>query len=230
MNCSNYRINKLSFVHIPKTAGVSLHDELEKYFGKENSIRFGDKKARPLFLSMEPEQLKKYDYITGHLTIMDLSQKGIHYPTISVLREPCRRLISLQHYLTNSNREGHQGLSFKDIGELLQYMWSNKQINVQCWHLGGRSRFELAVESIKKNNIFVVPLEYYQDLLETLSDLLGTPLRNLHRNVTHYKTSVDVDDLQHDLLDPVIGDDKKLFSYVKENYESLKQEFIQSLA
>ncbi len=230
MDHSNCSINKLSFVHIPKTAGLSLHAELQKHFGKEKTIRFGDSEGRNLFLSIDPEQLKKYDYITGHINIEELSKKGIHYPTISVLRAPVSRLFSLQNYLTDSNHEDHQGFSFNDIEQLLQYMFSRKAFNMQCWHLGGRPSFELAVESIRKNNIFVVPLEYYQDLLETLSDLLGTPLRNLHRNVTQYKTSVDVDDLKHDLLDPIIGEDKKLFSYVKESYESLKQAFIQSLA
>lgn len=230
MDYPNCNINKLSFVHIPKTAGLSLHAELEKYFGKEKSIRFGNQEKRALFLSMEPEQLKKYDYITGHVSIDELSQKGIHYPTISVLREPVRRLISLQNYLTNSNHEDHQGFSFNNIEQLLQDMLSKKAINLQCWHLSGRPSFELAVESIRKNNIFVVPLEYYQDLVDTLSDLLGTPLRNIQTNVTQYKTSVDADDPKYDLLDPIISDDKKLFTYVKKNYESLKQKFIQSLA
>ena len=230
MNHSNCSINKLSFIHIPKTAGVSLHTELQKHFGKEKSIRFGSKERRDLFLSMEPEQLKKYDYITGHLSVAELSQKGIHYPTISVLREPVRRFISMQHYLTNSNLKEHQGVVYKNIEQLLQDKLSKKVINQQCWHLCGKPSFALAVESIRNNNIFVVPLEYFQDLIDTLSGLLRTPLGNIHRNITQYKTSFNADDPKYDRLDPVIHDDKKLFSYVKQNYESLKREFIQSLA
>ncbi|GEM_PF-2760227 len=230
MNRSNCRLNKLSFVHIPKTAGLSLHAELEKHFGKEKSIRFGSKELRDLFLSMEPEQLKKYNYITGHICIEELSQKGIHYPTISVLREPVRRFISMQHYLTNSNFKEHQGAIYNNIEQLLQDKLSKRAINQQCWHLCGKTSFARAVESIRRNNIFVAPLEYYQDFIETLSDLLGTYLSNLHINVTQYKTSFDTDDPKYDQLDPVIGDDKKLFLYVKQNYESLKQDFIKSLA
>ncbi len=230
MDRSNCSINKLAFVHVPKTAGMSLHTELKKYFGKKKSIRFGNQEERFLFLSMESEQLKNYDYVGGHISFEELSKKGIHYPTISVVREPVRRLISLQHYITNSDLKEHQGVSFNSIELLLQDIFSQKAFNMQCWHLCGRPSFELAVQSIRKNNIFVVPLEYYQDLVDTLSGLLGTPLSNLRRNVTQYKNSVDVDELKHDLFDPIIGEDKKLFSYVKQNYESLKQEFIQSLA
>ncbi len=230
MECSDHNINNLSFIHIPKTAGLSLHAELERYFGKEKTIRFGDKEGRSLLLSMEPETLKNYDYIGGHISVEELSNKGIHYPIISVVREPVRRLISLQHYITNSNHQEHQGVEFSGIEQLLQDMFSKKLFNMQCWHLCGRPSFDLAVESIRKNSILVVPLEYYQNLIETLSQLLGAPLSNLQKNVTQYKTSVDVGDLEHDLLGPIIGDDMKIFSYISENYESLKQAFIQSLA
>lgn len=227
---SNYSINQLSFIHIPKTAGLSLHAELVGHFGVENTIRIGNQEDRALFLSMESEQLKNYAYVAGHISIKELSEKGIHYPTISVLREPFRRLVSLQHYLTNSDHKQHQGLNFNNIDQLLQDMFLKKTFNMQCWHLCGRPSFELALQSIRYNNIFVVPIEYYQDLLDTLSDLLGIVLCNQRINATQYKTPVDVDGPKNELLDPIIGDDKKLFSYVKENYEIIKQAFVQSLA
>jgi hypothetical protein len=230
MNRFNCNINKLSFIHIPKTAGLSLHAELVGYFGVENTIRIGSQEERALFFFMESEQLKNYAYIAGHISVKELSQKGIHYPTISVLREPVRRLVSLQHYLTNSDHKEHQGLNFNNIDQLLQEMFLKKTFNLQCWHLCGRPSFELALQSIRNNNLFVVPLEYYQDLLDTLSDLLGITLCNQCINVTQYKTPVDIDGLKNELLDLIIGDDKKLFSYVMQNYESLKQAFIQSLA
>ena len=229
MDRSDSIIKKLSFVHIPKTAGLSLHAELEKYFGKENSLRVGNQEMRSVFLSMKVNELKNYSYISGHISFSELSERGINYPAISVLREPVRRLISLQNYITNSNHKEHEGIGYDNIELLLQEMFYKNKCNLQCWHLCGRPSFELAVESIKKNNIFVVPLEYYQDLIETLSELLGTPLINRHINVTQYKTVVDADDLKYDLLDPVLGDDKKLFLYVTQNYENLKQGFIRSL-
>jgi hypothetical protein len=230
MDRANCIFNKLAFVHIPKTAGLSLHAELEKFFGDKNSLRIGNQEMREVFLLMAPEQVQKYSYITGHISVAELAQKGIFYPTISVLREPIERLISLQHYITNSDRKEHQGIGFKNIEMLLENMISEKKINMQCWHLSGANTFELALESIRKNNIFVVPLEYYQDLLATLSVLLQAPLNNLHINVTNYSATVDASDLKHELLDPIVGDDRKLFSYVKQNYEILKQEFIHSLS
>ena len=223
-------INKLSFVHIPKTAGLSLQAELENYFGKEKTIRIGNQEEREKFLSMKPEKLKSYDYISGHISVKELSQKGVHYPIISVLREPVKRLVSLQHYLTNSNLDQHRGVDFNNIDMLLEYMLSRGEFNMQCWHLCGTPSFKLATESIKTNNIFVIPLEYYQDLLDTLSDLLGISLKNRHINVTKYTNLIQSDDIKHELLDPLIGEDKKLYSYVKENYKNLKREFIQSLA
>ena len=230
MDHLNCVLDKLSFVHIPKTAGISLHSELEKHFGKEKTIRFGDKKRRNLFLSMETDQLKKYNYITGHILLPELIQKGINYPTISVMRDPVRRLVSLQHYMTNSNLSDHNGCNFKNFDDCLQYLFSNNSCNVQCWHLCGRGNFDAAVDSIRTNNIFVAPLEYYQDLIDTLSNLLGTHIDNIHKNITKYKDSVeDTDNLNHTLLDPLIGEDKKLFSYVKNNYENIKQEFIKHL-
>lgn len=229
MDRANCRIDKLSFVHIPKTAGLSLHAELEKYFGAENSIRIQNQEDRALFSNMTQKQLEQYSYITGHISVGELTRRGINYPIISVLREPVRRLISLQHYLTNSDHKEHLGINFENIEVLLQNMFNKKEFNLQCWHLCEKENFELAVESIRKNNIFVVPLEYYQDLIETLSGLLGTPLSNISINVTQYKAEVGAINLKHDLLEPIIGEDIKLFSYVKQNYENLKHAFIQSV-
>lgn len=229
MNNSKRYMNKLSFVHIPKTAGLSLHDELEKHYGKACSLRVGSREDRCFFLSMSTEQLYKYNYIGGHVSVEELSKKEINYPIISVVREPVKRLISLQNYLTNSNRNEHQGINYESIEQLLKNMLHEGQINMQCWHLSGKHSYDCAIESIKNNKIFVVPLEHYQDLIDTLSNLLGTPLSNRRSNVTQYKTSINSDNLNNEILDHIIGDDNKLFSYVKQNYENLKKEFIQSL-
>ncbi len=63
------KIRRLLFVHIPKTAGISLHSQLEKAFPASQSIRFGNRTANARFPQMGPEQFQNFAYITGHQSL-----------------------------------------------------------------------------------------------------------------------------------------------------------------
>jgi len=229
---STNRLNSLVFIHIPKTAGLSLHHVLVKHFGKTNSIRIGNQEDRAWFLENPPEELKKYCYIAGHISQSEVLNKSINYPSIAIVRNPWERMVSLLRYFRTSNLPAHQNLKFDGFESFAEHYTRTGQFNMQCWHFSGTHKPDDSVEAVAMINrchMYVAPLEYYGDFLKTLSGLLGTRLENVYINVTPKGKPVTLTNADRRLLEPLIGEDLKLYEYVKENYESLKHSFIESV-
>ncbi|MCD4743969.1 MAG: sulfotransferase domain-containing protein [Desulfobacteraceae bacterium] len=219
-------LDKLAFVHIPKTAGLSLHAVLEEHFGKASSIRFGNQEDRARFFELSSDALKKFDYITGHLSMKELHGKEVDFPAVAVVRDPLNRLVSMLQYYRKSNLSDHQSLKFDEVKKFAAHMQKTGQYNMQCWHLGGTHKFGDAVEMIHRKCLYVAPLEYYDDFLRTISELIGTQLKSIQRNVTPKDDSIQFKDKDYSLLEPLIGDDLKLVKYIKQNYKEIKENFI----
>ncbi len=225
---SQSNIDHLAFIHIPKTAGLSLHAVLESHFGKQASYRAGNVEERDQFLKTPSAGFRGYSYITGHLSLRELLDKGIDFASVAVVRNPLERLVSLLGYQRKSSLSEHKDLKFDRIESFVEHMTRTGQFNMQCWHLSGTHKFEDAVEMIHRHHIYVAPLEYYDDFLSTLSGLLGSQLENVRVNVTPKGDPITLTDSDRQLLEPLIGEDMKLVEYIKENYDRLKNDFIEN--
>jgi len=222
-------LDKLAFIHIPKTAGLSLHTVLEKHFGKAFSVRFGNQEDRTRFSESTYEDLQLFHYITGHLSMKELQEKEVEYPSVALVRNPIDRLVSMLKYYRKSNLSDHRSLKFNEINSFVEHMKKTGQYNMQCWHFSGTHKFEQAVEMIRRESIYVAPLEYYDDFLITISDLIGAHLKNEHHNVTPKDDSIQFRDSDYALLGPLIAEDLKLVKYIKQNYEEIKNNFIEKV-
>jgi len=90
---------KLYFLHIPKTAGISISDTLGKIANKRRLSMLG-----PMILDHLEENPKwaKSDILVGHLGLLPLDYK---YDYFTVLRDPMERLFS--HYSHIKRGVGH---------------------------------------------------------------------------------------------------------------------------
>jgi sulfotransferase famil protein len=220
------KLDRLAFVHIPKTAGLSLHAVLEKHFGKACSVRFGNQEDRTRFSELSSEALNSFHYITGHLSMKELQDKEVDYPTVAVVRDPIDRLVSILKYYRKSELSDHRGLKFNEVKSFVEHMKNSGQYNMQCWHFGGTHKFEHAVEMIYRNCLYVAPLECYDDFLMTISGLIGAQLKNVRLNVTPKDDSIQFRDTDFTLLEPLIIEDLKLVNHIRNNYEEIKKNFI----
>ena len=87
---------KVVFLHIPKTAGQSVHSELETFFGPDrvSPVRVHTQAQDTCF--PDPE---KYDLFSGHIDWHDMERiTGPKY-VFSVLRDPLARIASFYFYL-----------------------------------------------------------------------------------------------------------------------------------
>ena len=89
-------MSKVHFLHIPKTAGQSVHQLLVDTFGCENTC--------PLRVNSQITQenitdIKKYDVVSGHFDWDILLNQSPADFTFTVLRKPVDRILSFYHYL-----------------------------------------------------------------------------------------------------------------------------------
>lgn len=107
---------RIVFLHIPKTAGQSIHAALENAFGKQAvcPARVNDQLKQ-----MSISEINRYQVFSGHLdwTLLDCL-KGPTY-VFTVLREPLDRLLSFYFFLRKQGEQmkseerqkpGNQGL------------------------------------------------------------------------------------------------------------------------
>lgn len=226
------RINELLFVHIAKTAGLSLHSQLTSAFGEAASIRFGDFASVQRFQGLSGDRLRRYRYITGHIPLKDFRAKGISYPAITVIRKPIDRLVSMYRYLNQSDHPDHVKLKFRSFEHFAEYVRSQAPLrNDQCEYIGGSKTFGAALDTIARETLYVVPLCRFGDMVGVLSALLPRPITNVHLN----KSREGPDEPDPGLgvrgeLERYLEADIKLYEAVTRDYPQLKEAFLERLA
>ena len=225
-------MKKLLFVHIPKTGGLSLNSELTNVFGAQKCIRFGDHESVEKFKThLSITELKEYAYIVGYLPLNEFRAKGIDYPAAAILRNPIDRLLSMYNYLNQSDHPDHIQLKFEAIDNFIDYILNNDIYNnIQCQFIGGEKEHETSIDVVKNELIYVAPLPFLKDMIETLSQILGQPLQVVHINQGN-KTQKYAEDrlVIEKKLTQYWEEDLKLYEFVQENYFDLKQRFLEKI-
>ena len=115
------------FLHIPKTAGQTVHFELERALGKGNvsPVRVNEQ-----WVLHSIKDLKKYSLHSGHIdwSLVDFVPEP--KITFTVLRDPLERIASLYLYLLNKSQSmsdeelssrGNRGLNFVRSVDVNEY-------------------------------------------------------------------------------------------------------------
>lgn len=226
------KLDKLLFVHIPKTAGISLNNQLKGVFGGNRSIRFGNSSAVQKFRTLSTNELRKYSYITGHIPLQQFRDKGIDYPALTVIREPVDRLVSTYRYLQGSDHPDHKNLKFDGIEGFIDHVKSKQRSNwqnTQCKFISGTGTCDASVRVIETDMIYVVPLPRFDDMIENLSRLLPQTLESVHLN----KSKRAEDDRDRDMiraeLESFFTEDFELYKIVTQNYTEMRDIFLRKL-
>lgn len=95
----------IAFLHIPKTAGQSIHHWISNNY---NSDEICPARTNDQLFKLAPTELKKYKFFSGHLDWNIL--KSIHSfdYVFSVLRRPDERIISFYFYLKKEAQRLHR--------------------------------------------------------------------------------------------------------------------------
>ena len=87
---------KIIFLHIPKTAGQSVHQLLIDFFGKDRVCPARENKQ---LLSYSKQEMDKYQVFSGHFDWCIFDNLPGYKFTFTVLREPPARILSFYFYL-----------------------------------------------------------------------------------------------------------------------------------
>ncbi len=216
---------RLLFVHVPKTGGISLFRALRKIYTEPKTIRFteGSIEDKNKYLTMTHEEVRNYNFITGHLTLPLFTSKPIEdYLVMTVVREPIDREISAYFYIKSWKEHPlHNKVKPLDLFQYLDMLDSQKMRNPQCWFLSEDWTFEAARKIIDKKVHLSAPIEYLNEFCAALFQKHNIPEFELTMaNKTSFR--VGIHELHPDIihrLEDMLQDDIKIYNYIKQNFE-----------
>ena len=217
---------RLLFLHIPKTAGISLFYALKKIYGNEYTLRYDvlSIENRNKYLSMSHDELYKYNFITGHFTLPVFKNKNIsNYKIITILRDPIDRELSAFFYVkTETKHPLYEKYKDMDLYQYLDHFEKSGIRNFQCWQLCEKNSFEAAKEVIDNQIFLSATNDNLKAFYKILQYKLNLPeIEVMHKNKTSFRLSVK--ELHPDIVNRfrnLTEEDYKLYNYVKENFRN----------
>lgn len=124
------------FVHIPKTAGTSFYEALQKNVLVRLLFDYGDEspKSNPELIRLGPEHLTaesqvfqsgKYNFICGHVRYKKYAHCVPPESAVSIVRNPVERVVSEYQHLKR-----HQGFNVSFHGFISSLCQQNKQLKM----------------------------------------------------------------------------------------------------
>jgi hypothetical protein len=217
---------RILFVHVPKTAGMSLYYALARLVGERSAIRFaeGSKAVRERYLAMDDQELRRHRLISGHLPLHVFMQKPLDdYRLITLVRDPIERELSAYFYVKTWDKHPRHE-TMRDM-DLYQYLDERERKagsrNLQCRVVGGAPSFEAARRAIDERYMLAAPVEYLDQFCAHLARRLGSaPLKLERSNVTSFRMSAaEVHPGIIERFRRLTRGDRELYRYVKAKFE-----------
>jgi hypothetical protein len=211
------------FVHIPKTAGISLYTAMAKQFGPEHSLRYprSTEAFKQQFMRLSDEELHRYRLISGHFNLPFWLQRDLGGRVIvALVREPVERALSTYRYtMSFTGHPRHAMVRNMGIaGFVDSYVAETARHNRQCRSLCGSGDFLAAREMAQKQIDLLGSVEDIAMLTKGLGERLGVPL-DLgveNRSTLEHPKRSDLDAALIARLESCNVEDCKLWAYVSE--------------
>jgi len=207
---------QLVFVHIPKTAGLSLHAALENIYGKESTLRIGNDDDLKRLRQMPDNQVIDKAFLSGHFFYRDIKNRcRPDAILISILRDPIRRILSNYNYITNWDKHPLYEQTIRQ--SFSEHVNANKNFfrGLCCRQLSDVPKADAAIEVIKSRYALVGTSNHLPAFVDALGRLVG-------QNIVQERTNVSLGqgpniDLSSDLCQSLLEiteEDRKLFNYL----------------
>jgi hypothetical protein len=236
------------FLHIPKTAGTSLHQILSREYGSRSLW------IRGVFTGFDQIQkanaLKLADcrLIRGHMYFGLHSCVGRPFSYFTMVRNPVERVISYYNYhqkeAVNSSSRDHWWINLgRNLPPLEQYITDNKldrEIdNGQLRRIAGdlrpvgecdRSMIDVAKQVVDQSFMAVGLTERFDESVALYHLLLGWRKLPLHVDAKRQKDKAPVDSRLRDILSERLALEIEFYEWLEERFQQQMLEFQQEIS
>jgi len=232
------------FLHVPKTAGTTLHHILERCYPRNQICSFKDPNYRSElenFQKLSTETREAYRLIKGHLSFGFHRHLPGRSTYITFLREPVARALSFYHY-ARSHPEHYLypllGDDHVDLKILLRQRTptTHELFNLQTSMVAGdewddperpadRAALERAKQNLRSHFDVVGLTEEFDTSLRLRRRRFGWKVRFYTRkNVTRRKDQIDnLDPETHSLLREANALDIELYQFARELFDAQRR-------
>jgi len=232
------------FLHVPKTAGTTLHHILERCYPRNQICSFKDPNYRSElenFQKLSTETREAYRLIKGHLSFGFHRHLPGRSTYITFLREPVARALSFYHY-ARSHPEHYLypllGDDHVDLKILLRQRTptTHELFNLQTSMVAGdewddperpadRAALERAKQNLRSHFDVVGLTEEFDTSLGLLRRRFGWKVRFYTRkNVTRRKDQIDnLDPETHSLVREANALDIELYQFARELFDAQRR-------
>lgn len=203
------------FLHAQRSGGRNFRSSfLERVFGKGRIYhpRLVEKFVQ--WKNIEERDVEGFAAYAGHHNFMIKDWRRPVY-FITIVRDPIRRVASLQRYIQGNVEHRFHDISFLELDRFYSEgvnINPSYFSNIQCRRCCGAPKFELAVDNIKKYFLGVGTTEALQEFSDCLSEALGFEKSKVRDPETPQKRG----DLTSEIIEEGEVNDYKLWNWARD--------------
>lgn len=215
------------FVHIPKTAGMSIGKALRDSFDRFHAVPWGD--IQPSFerliesaLNEWPSDGKRH-VIIGHYSHRQIRQwkkAGLPVKAASILRDPVARTVSQYNYNCSSRHPPHE--RFKARFPTLEHFVTNMRRDPQIVQMVGPFQtFDQVLRRLTRDFSFLGTTEHLGRALDHFSTSHGLPpLAEYHQNAAKARAPTDCPPGIAETIEEKCANERRLHTLLKQAYDA----------
>jgi Sulfotransferase family len=213
------------FVHIQKTAGMSLYNSMAERFGGSHSRRFqrSSEEFREQFLRLTDDEIARLRLLSGHFELPFWLQRRLSDRfVVSLVREPVERVLSAYRYARSwPEHRRHEDVGRMTVDDYVAaHVADDSRHNWQCRKLCGLPDFAAAKAMVERQVDLLGAVELFELFTDALADALGVPL-DIRTDNASPDRSPRRDDLDATLISRLQAcnvEDYKLWTHVIERH------------
>jgi uncharacterized protein with von Willebrand factor type A (vWA) domain len=169
------------FVHIQKTAGMSLYNSMAKWFGPEHAMRYprSTREMQERFLALPQADLDRLRLLSGHFDLAFWLRRDVgDRLLVSLVREPVERVLSSYRYMKGwTQHRRHAEVAAMSVAQMVDdHVGDPSRHNWQCRKLCGVADFRAARDMAQKHVDLLGAVEMIGLVTAALGERLGVPI------------------------------------------------------